>query len=203
MDQPIDGGHRHGPVGEDLVPVSEGLICGDANRTVLIPGADELEQHRRLGLILADVCKVVQNKEIEAIQPVDGGLQRQLAACDLQPLHEVGGTREQDLPAVLQQAQSNGRRQVRLAAPGWPQKNQVGAVAQPAVASAKSRDVCSRHHRHRVEIEVLQRLARQQPGVPKVTFDTAAIALGDLVFGQRHEQARRGPAFRVGPFGER
>jgi hypothetical protein len=58
------------------------------------------------------------------------------------------------------------------------------------------------HHWHRVEIEVLQRLARQQLRVLEVTFDSASIALGDLVFGQRHQQACRRPAFRVGSLGE-
>jgi hypothetical protein len=118
MDQPVDGGHRHGPVGENLVPFAKRLVGRYAKGTALIPGAYELEQHRRLCLILADICEIVQDDQVEAIQSVDGGLQRKLATRDLQPLHEVGSASEEDLPALLQQAQSNGRRQVRLASPG-------------------------------------------------------------------------------------
>jgi hypothetical protein len=45
-------------------------------------------------------------------------------------------------------------------------------------------------------------LPGQQLGFLEVALDAAPIALGDLVFGQRHEQARGWPAFLVGALGE-
>jgi hypothetical protein len=83
MDQPVDGGHRHGRVGEDLVPFAKGLICGQEKRTVLLPGADQLEQHRCLRLVLADVRKIVQDDQVEASQPIDSRFESQLAARNL------------------------------------------------------------------------------------------------------------------------
>lgn len=71
MDQSVDGGQCHSGVEEDLVPFNERLIC-EREGIALIPVADELEHCRRLGLILSDARKIIEDKEIEAIQPVDG-----------------------------------------------------------------------------------------------------------------------------------
>jgi hypothetical protein len=36
MDEPVDGGERHGRVGEDPVPLAEGLVGGDQDGTALV-----------------------------------------------------------------------------------------------------------------------------------------------------------------------
>lgn len=45
MDEPIDGGERHGGVGKDLAPFAEELIRRDQQGAALIAGSDQLEQH--------------------------------------------------------------------------------------------------------------------------------------------------------------
>ncbi len=54
MDEPVDGGERHGGVGEDPVPLAEGLVGGDRHRAAFVAGADQLEEDAGLGLILGD-----------------------------------------------------------------------------------------------------------------------------------------------------
>src|SRR5882672_6352258 len=61
MDKAIDGGERHGVVGEDLAPFAEWLVGGDEERSTLVSRADELEEHACLGLILGDVGDVVED----------------------------------------------------------------------------------------------------------------------------------------------
>src|SRR6266511_4219471 len=84
VDEPVDHGQRHGWVGEDLAPLTERLVCGDEDGAAFVARADELEQYAGLGLILADVGEVVENQEVEAVETVDGGLEGEFAAGDLE-----------------------------------------------------------------------------------------------------------------------
>ena len=132
VDEAIDGGERHGGIGEDLAPFAEGLVGGDEDGAALVAGADQLEQDAGLGLVLGDVGEVVEDQEVEAVEPVDGGLERQFAAGDLKLLDEVGGPREEDLPSVLDQGEPDRRGQVALSAAGRSEQEQVGALGEPA-----------------------------------------------------------------------
>jgi hypothetical protein len=58
------------------------------------------------------------------------------------------------------------------------------------------------NHRHRLELEGVESLARQQSGFDEMALDAAAVAFGNLVFGKRGEEPGRGPAFLVRPFGK-
>ena len=57
-------------------------------------------------------------------------------------------------------------------------------------------------HRHDVEVEAVEGLAGQQPRLDEMALDATAVAFGDLVLGERGEEAGGGPAFLVGPLGE-
>jgi len=63
---------------------------------------------------LVTVGEVVEDQEVEAVEAVEGGFEGELAAGDLELLDEIGGPREEDLPAVLDQGEAEGSRQVRL-----------------------------------------------------------------------------------------
>jgi hypothetical protein len=107
MDETVDHGQRHGGIGEDLAPLTERLICGDEDGAAFVAGTDELEQDAGLGLILADVGEVVEDQEVEAVETVDGGLEGEFAAGDLEFLDEVGGAGEQDPRTVLDQSEAD------------------------------------------------------------------------------------------------
>jgi len=136
MHESIDGSECHGRIGEDLSPFAKGLICRDEQRTPLISGADQLEQHRGFRLVLADVRDVVEDEQIEVVQAVDRGLEGQFAASDLQLLHQIRGTGEQNPVALLQQCQPDRGAQMRLASARRPEQDQVGSLIQPNIPGA-------------------------------------------------------------------
>ena len=68
MDKAIDSRERHGLVWEDLVPFAERLVGRDQQGSPLVARGDQLEQHARFGLILGDVCEVIEDEQIVAVE---------------------------------------------------------------------------------------------------------------------------------------
>jgi len=101
MGEAIHSGKRHGGVREDLSPSPERLICGDQGGSPFVSSADELEQEECFRLIFADIGEIIEDQQMKAIEPVDGGLQRQFAARHLKPFDQIGRAGEQHAPAVL------------------------------------------------------------------------------------------------------
>src|ERR1700680_945337 len=58
MDQAIDGGERHGLVGEDLAPFAKWLICRDQHGSALVTCGDQPDTYAGFGLIFCDVGDV-------------------------------------------------------------------------------------------------------------------------------------------------
>jgi hypothetical protein len=86
---------------------------------------------------------------------------------------------------------------VRLAAAGSAYQDQIGALVDPTVTGADRHYMRLGDHRHRLELEGVEGFARQQPGFNEMTLDAAAVAFGNLVFGERGEEASGRPAFLV------
>ena len=86
----------------------------------------------------------------------------ELAARDLQALDEIGGAGEQHAPAVLDEGEPEGCRQMALAAAGRAEQQEIGALLEPAVAGGERHDLRLADHRHGVEVEGVERLARRQ-----------------------------------------
>ena len=91
---------------------------------------------------------------------------------------------------------------MRLAAAGRAEHQEIGALVEPAVAGGERHDLSLADHRHGVEVEAVEGLAGRQSGLVEMTLDAPARAVGHLVFGERGEEARGGPAFLVGSRGE-
>lgn len=60
------------------------MIGGDQQRSALVAGTDQLEEHADLGLGLGDVGDVIEDQQIEAIEAADGRFESELTAGDLQ-----------------------------------------------------------------------------------------------------------------------
>ena len=84
------------------------LIGGDEHGASLVAGADEFEQHAGLGLIFGDVGEVVEDQQVEAIEPVDGGFEAEFAARHLEFLDEIGSASEHEPPAALDEGEPDG-----------------------------------------------------------------------------------------------
>lgn len=55
VDEPVDGGQRHGVIWKDPPPLPEGLVGGDQHGASFVTHANQFEEHARPGLILGDV----------------------------------------------------------------------------------------------------------------------------------------------------
>ena len=99
---------------------------------------------------------VVGDQKVVLVELGDGGFERELAAGDLQLLDEVGGAGEEHAPAVLDQAEANGGREMALAAAGRAEDQQVRAFVEPGVAGDQRHDLSLRQHGHGVEVEAIE-----------------------------------------------
>ena len=91
---------------------------------------------------------------------------------------------------------------VALAAAGRAEQEQIGALAEPAVAGGERHDLRLGDHRHGLEVEAVEGLSGGQPRLDEMALDATATAFGDLVLGDGGEEAGRRPAFLVGLLGK-
>jgi hypothetical protein len=118
VDKAVDGCQRHSLIREHLAPCAEWLVCGDQHRAPLVAGSDQLEQHARFGLILADIGNVVEDQQLILVKLGERVFERELAACDLQALDEIAGAHEQHAPSILDESESDGCGKMALAGAG-------------------------------------------------------------------------------------
>ena len=202
VDEAVDGGERHGLVGENLAPFAEGLVGGDEQGAALVAGADQLEQHAGLGLILGDVGEVVEDQQVIFVELGDGGFEGQFAARDLQPLHEVGGAGEQHAPAIFDEGQAERCRKMALAAAGRAEQEEIGAFSSQLSPAASAMTCALLTIGTASKSKVSSGLAGRQAGFGKMALDAAPAALGDLVLGEGGQEAGGWPALLVGARGE-
>ncbi len=194
VDEAVDGGECHGGIWEDLSPLAEGLVGGDHQGAALVACADEFEENRGFGLILGDVSEVVEDQQVEFVELGDGGLEGEFATCDLELLDEVGGAGEQHAPAILDEGEADGCGEMGLSPAGRAEGEEIGAGLEPSVAGAEGEDLGLGDHRHGLEGEGGDGFSGRQPGFEEVALDAPAVALGDLVLGERGEEACGGHA---------
>ena len=85
--------------------------------------------------------EVVEDQEVEAVEPIDGGFECEFTAGDLEFLDEVGGPGEEDFPAVLDEREADGRCEVALAAARGAEEEQVRPCGEPGVAGRDRHDL--------------------------------------------------------------
>ncbi len=52
---------------------------------MLVTGTDQFEEDGGFRLIFADIGEIIEDQQMETVEPVDGGLKREFAARDLEP----------------------------------------------------------------------------------------------------------------------
>jgi hypothetical protein len=85
---------------------------------MFVTGTDQFEEYGGFRLIFADVGEIVEDQQMKAVEPVDGGFKREFATRDLQPLNQIRGASEQNAKAVFHQRQADRGREVRLPTAG-------------------------------------------------------------------------------------
>ena len=103
MDDPVDcssSGHR---VLEDLVPLRENQVAGDHHAPTLVPLRQEGEEHLDFLPALLHVSDVVDDDDVEMVEPFQRALEFEAPLGDQQSLHDAEGGLEQHLVATLDQ----------------------------------------------------------------------------------------------------
>ena len=122
------------------------------------------------------------------------------AYCELE---EDAGSRPrpralvQDPEPVLDQREPEApEARWHLARSGRAEQEHVRPFPEPDIAARQHAQSRLRHRRDECEVEGLQRLARRQLRLGPVPLEAQALAVGDLVAGERGEQAGGGPTRR-------
>ena len=79
--------------------------------------------------------------------------------------------------------------QMALAAAEAGEREQVGALGQPAVAGGDGHDLRLGKHRHGLEVESVEGLSGRQAGLGEMAFDPSPASFGQFVFGDGGEEA--------------
>ena len=137
MDEAVDRREGHGLIREDFAPFTEWLIGGDKHRPPLVTGTDQLEQNAGLRLILGDIGEIVEDEQMIFVEFCDRRFEHEIAARDLEFLHEIGGSGEQHAPALFDQGHAERRRQMRFAATRRAKTQEIGALFEPGVAGGE------------------------------------------------------------------
>ena len=68
----------------------------------------------------------------------DRRLERELAACDLELLHEIGGASEQNAPTILDQRHAERRRQMRFPGARRPEDKRLAPFSSQLSPAASA-----------------------------------------------------------------
>ena len=105
----------------------------------------------------------------------------------------------EDPEPVLDEPQPETRRQVALSRARRAEQKHIGPFLEPDVAARQHAHTRLRDRGNEREVEVVERLAARLRLGP-VPLEAPPLPVGNLLGGQRGEQARRGPALPVRAF---
>jgi hypothetical protein len=80
--------------------------------------SDQFKQDAGFRLVLGNIGEVVEDQQVILVQLGEGGLQSEITPSGLKFLNQVGGSGEQNPPAIFHQSVADRGRQVRLAGAG-------------------------------------------------------------------------------------
>lgn len=84
-----------------------------------------------------------------------------------------------------------------LPPPGRAEQDEVGALLEPSVACAQGHDLRLGDHGNRIEREGIEGLSGRELGFGQMPLGPPAIAFGDLMLGERGQEASGRPTFLV------
>ena len=202
VDEPIDGGERHGGIRKHAGPFAERLVGGDQKAAPFVSGSNQFKQYAGLGLVATNVTEVIEDDEVILVELLDGTFQSERLPGGLQTLHEIRGAGEQHAITIFDERMADRRPEMRLARAARPEQQNVGALGQPSVAAGEGIDVGTADHGHGGEVEAVERLTGRQARLQQVSLDASLGSFGEFEFCQRGQQPGGRPALAVGTLGK-
>ena len=201
VDEPVDHGGGDDVVAEDLAPAAEGFVGGDDQRGSFVAGGDELEEQvGGLGLE-GDVADFVDDEQRVAAQADQFVLEASAVVGLGEPGDPLGGGGEQDAVPGLAGADSEPDGEVGLAGAGRSEEDHV-VPGGDEVQGAEVGDQVAGQSAGVVEVELLEGLARREPGSADPALAAVGIAGGDLALQAGDQVLLVGPGLCTGAFGE-
>lgn len=145
---------------------------------------------------------VSPTNEVELVELGEGGLEGEIAASGLEPLHDVGGAGVEDALAGFDKGVADGAEDMGFAGAGVADGDEIGAGLDP-VPGGQGLDVGTGHPGQGLEVEGGEGLAARELGLVQVAQDAPGVAFGQLELGQSGEEARCRPTLGVGAVGQR
>lgn len=133
VNEPVDGSDSHCLIQKNGIPTAEWLVGGDHDGAPFVSGRDEFEQDAGLCLVLADVGQVIEDEQVEAVEPGDLLGQGQGLTCGLQTLDEIGGSGEEDPVSARDELVADGGCGVALAGTGRTKCQKVTSKNRPSL----------------------------------------------------------------------
>jgi len=115
VDEPIDGGERHGGIRKHAGPFAERLVGGDQKAAPFVSGSNQFKQYAGLGLVATNVTEVIEDDEVILVELLDGTFQSERLPGGLQTLHEIRGAGEQHAITIFDESMADRRPEMRLA----------------------------------------------------------------------------------------
>ena len=115
VDEPIDGGERHGGIRKHAGPFAERLVGGDQKAAPFVSGSNQFKQYAGLGLVATNVTEVIEDDEVILVELLDGTFQNERLPGGLQTLHEIRGAGEQHAITIFDESMADRRPEMRLA----------------------------------------------------------------------------------------
>ena len=131
VNQPVNSGHGHHGIGEDVIPLTKGLIGRDKETVALVAMGNEFKEDGGFCLRLFDIAEVINNQQVKAVEFRQGGGQEQLGFSLLKLLHQGGGASESDPFALVNGGPSEGSGQMGFARPRGAEDEQIFSPTQP------------------------------------------------------------------------
>ncbi len=93
----------------------------------------------------------------------DRCFESKLAPCDLQLLHAIGGSGEENAPAVFDESEAESGGKMRLSAAGRAEEKEIGALFEPGIGGGERLDLRLGDHRHGAEVEGVESFSGRLP----------------------------------------
>ncbi len=184
MNQAVDGGDGHHGIGEDVIPLTKGLIGGNQETVALVAMGNELKEDRGFSLRLFDIAEVINNQQVKAVKFRQGNGQEQLGFSLLKLLHQGGGARESDPFALVNGGPPEGSSQMGFACPRGAKDEQIFSPTQPGWI------LCQLHEWRGIELWAVVKVkagkafARGELRLTERPFDAVLLTMVHLQFAE-------------------
>lgn len=202
VDQAVDGGHSHGLVLEEGLPLAERLVAGDDEGAPLVALGNEFEEDVSLVLVLLGVTEVVEGKAVVAVELGQGVRQAEVPSGCLEVLEDISDALEAAAVPVGDEGSEDARGEVGLAGAARAEDEDVVTLSDPFAAPGEFQDAGLGDGRQKFELEVVQAFTWREIGFLEPACDPAGVALGEFLLAQSGQEASRRPAALERLFGD-